>query len=57
MERPEEQGNELLLVGVAFMVETEIEVVEIVFCQKAAEEAVPDGEHTAVVGVVFASEP
>ncbi len=46
----------MLLVGVAFMVETEMEVVEIVFDQEGVEETVPDGEHAAVVGVVFALE-
>ena len=55
-ERPEEQGEELLLVGVAFIVETETEVVEIVFHQEGAEETVPDGEHAAVIGVVFGPE-
>ena len=44
----------MLLVGVAFMVETEMEVVEIVFDQEGAEKSIPDGEHAAVVGVVFA---
>ena len=39
------------------MVETETEVVEIVFYQEAAEKTVPQGEHAAVVGVVFAFEP
>ena len=38
------------------MVETEMEVVEIVFDQEGAEKSVPDGEHAAVVGVVFALE-
>ena len=56
MERSEEQGDELLLFGVAFIVETEMEVVEIVSRQEGAEETVPDGEHAAVVGVVFAPE-
>ena len=36
------------------MVETEMEIVEIVFDQEGAEKSVPDGEHAAVVGVVFA---
>ena len=57
MERSLEQGEELLLVGVAFMVETETEVVEFVPHQEAAEKTVPQGEHAAIVGVVLASEP
>ena len=56
-ERPLEQGEETLLVGVAFMVETDTEVVEMLSHQKAAEESIPQGEHAAVVGVVFAFLP
>ena len=46
----------MLFVGVAFIVETETEVVEIFSHQEGVEETVPDGEHAAVVGVVFALE-
>ena len=46
----------MLFVGVAFIVESEMEVVEIVFDQEGAEKSVPDGEHGAVVRVVFDSE-
>ena len=38
------------------MVEAETKSVEIVFDQEGVEETVPDGEHAAVVGVVFALE-
>ena len=47
----------MLFVGVAFVVEAEMEAVEIVSCEEGAEKAVPDGEYAAVVGVVFASDP
>ena len=47
----------MLLLGVAFIVETETEAVEIISDQEAAEETVPDGEHAAIVCVVFAPEP
>ena len=40
LDKPNE-GEVLLLVGVAFMVETETEVVEIVFYQETAEKTVP----------------
>lgn len=45
----------MLLVGVAFIVEPQAEVADIVFRQEGAEETVPEGEHAAVVGVVLVS--
>lgn len=56
-ERPCEQCEELLFAGVAFMVESDAEVVEALFYQKAAEETIPEREHAAVVRVVFAPQP
>lgn len=55
-ERPLEQGEELLIPGIAFTVESDLKIVEILFHEEAAEQTVPKGEHAAVIGVVFAHE-
>ena len=57
MERPEEQGEQSLLFGVAFIIETEKEIVKIVFDQKTAEDTIPDREQASVIGIVLASKP